>query len=224
MKTKPEGTVTETPLLSVENLVKRYGGRGRGREVLAVDGVSFELSSGETLGVVGESGCGKSTLGNCLTRLMAPTAGRIMFEGRDLANMRQRELRTSRRGMQVVFQNSLESLNPRMRVKRLIEEPLRLQATSKAQRAARVADLLADVGLGAEHLERYPHQLSGGQQQRVVIARAVALRPKLVVLDEPTSSLDFVVREAIIALLAEVVPFAVELGGGGPVVRVRSRA
>jgi oligopeptide/dipeptide ABC transporter ATP-binding protein len=190
-------------VLAVEDLHVRYPGDGRSG-VHAVKGVSFAVAEGRTLAIVGESGCGKSSVANAVTRLIRPAGGRIAFLGRDLESLRGRALRDGRRGLQMVFQDPLDALDPRMTVRRSVEEPLRLPGIGRAERAARVREALAAVDLGEQFLERYPHQLSGGQQQRVVIARALAPRPKLIVLDEPTASLDFLVRERIVDLLAGI--------------------
>ncbi|MCW3064403.1 MAG: peptide transporter ATP-binding protein [Solirubrobacterales bacterium] len=190
-------------VLTVEDLHVRYPGDGTG-DVHAVKGVSFAVAPGRTLAIVGESGCGKSSVANAVARLIRPASGRIEFLGRDLEPMRGRALRDGRRGIQMVFQDPLDALDPRMTVRSSVEEPLRLPGLVRAERAARVREALEAVDLGEQFLDRYPHQLSGGQQQRVVIARALAPRPKLIVLDEPTASLDFLVRERIVDLLAGI--------------------
>jgi oligopeptide/dipeptide ABC transporter ATP-binding protein len=200
------------PLLEVEGLAKSFRLRGiaawkdllRGLrpQLRAVDGVSFAIAKGETLGLVGESGCGKSTVARCLLRLIEPSAGRIRLDGRDIAALDATALRQARRGMQMVFQDPTAALNPRLSVRRMIEEPLRLHARlTPAERGAQVAETLEAVGLGRELAERYPHELSGGQRQRVNIARAIATHPAFVVLDEPTSALDVSLRSRIILLL-----------------------
>jgi len=190
------------PLLEVVNLEKRFSIAG-GQVVHAVNGVSFEVAAGETLGLVGESGSGKTTVGNCVLRLVAPSAGSIRFAGVEVSTLPERAFRAMRRQIGMVFQDPLESLNPRLRVWQIIEEPLELQTTlTPPQRRARVAELLRTVRLDfAVHADRYPHELSGGQQQRIGIARAIATHPRFVVLDEPTSSLDASVRGRVIALL-----------------------
>ena len=185
------------PLLEVRNVVKHFrvggglfgGGAGL---IRAVDGVSFEIQRGETLGLVGESGCGKTTTGRCILQLERPTSGQIIFEGRDLTRLSEDELRPIRRKMQVIFQDPYSSLNPRMTVGQIIAEPLSVHGivTDRTQRAQRVRELLSHVGLLAQHAHRYPHQLSGGQRQRVGIARALAVEPSLIVCDEPVSALD----------------------------------
>jgi len=204
------------PLLAVEGLVKHFplGGpaawldrmRGRApRAVRAVDGVSFRVEPGETLGLVGESGCGKSTVARLILRLVEPTAGRVRFGDVDLTALSDEPLRRRRRDLQMVFQDPTASLNPRLSVRGAVEEPLRRHAIMKpAERRERVVEVLARVGLGAEMLDRYPHELSGGQRQRVNIARAIATEPRFVVLDEPTSALDVSLRARAILLLAEL--------------------
>jgi oligopeptide/dipeptide ABC transporter ATP-binding protein len=186
------------PILKVQDLRKHF--RKGSATVYAVDGVSFDLRPGETIGLVGESGSGKSTIGRTLVRLLQPTAGSIVFNGTDIAGFSQRQCKPLRKDLQFVFQNPWGALNPRMRVSRLIEEPLRLAGIATAQ--ADAAALADKVQLNAQVLSRYPHELSGGQLQRVCIARAIASRPKVVVLDEPTSSLDLSVRAGVLELLA----------------------
>ncbi len=199
------------PLLKVEGLVKQFPVRGGllGREVgrvHAVDGVSFELAAGETLGVVGESGCGKSTLGRSLLRLIEPTAGEVSFEGRSVTRASPAELRALTRDMQIIFQDPYASLNPRMTVRDIIGEALIIHklSGSAAEREARVVQLLQTVGLSADHLRRFPHEFSGGQRQRIGIARALAVSPKLVVCDEAVSALDVSVQAQVINLLEDL--------------------
>ena len=204
------------PLIEIDGLVKHFPLRGlgvwldtlRGRvppAVRAVDGASLAIDAGETVGLVGESGCGKSTVARCLLRLIEPTAGRIGFDGVDLTALAEEPLRRRRRDIQMVFQDPTASLNPRFTVRRTVEDPLRLHtALGRAARRERAREVLAQVGLGAELLDRYPHELSGGQRQRVNIARAIATSPRFVVLDEPTSALDVSLRARIILLLAEL--------------------
>src|SRR5246500_5377545 len=185
------------PLLEIRNLTKvfphgesLFGGKSRG-EVRAVDDVSFDIHAGETLGLVGESGSGKSTLGRLILRLIEPTSGSIRFNGSDLLSATHREMRSLRRDMQIIFQDPFGSLDPRMRVEDVISEPLIVhERMSAAARSTRVAELLRAVGLDSSAMRRFPHEFSGGQRQRIGIARALALRPKFIVCDEPVSALD----------------------------------
>jgi ABC-type glutathione transport system ATPase component len=198
-------------LLEVTDLVKHFPVK-RGLlfnlevdRVKAVDGVSFSLRQGETLGLVGESGSGKSTLSRTILQLLAPTAGSVRFEGREIVGLSRRELQPLRRRMQMVFQDPYASLNPRKRIGQIVGEPLRLQGQASGAELRRdVQRLLDRVGLSAEHYNRYPHEFSGGQRQRIGIARALALRPKLIVADEPVSALDVSIRAQILDLLAEL--------------------
>jgi oligopeptide transport system ATP-binding protein len=199
------------PLLRVRNLVKNFALKGGifGRvvdEVHAVDEVSFDLVAGETLGLVGESGSGKSTAGRCILRLIEPTAGEIWFEGRNVTEFGSKELGALRRDMQIIFQDPYASLNPRMTVGSIVGEALIIHGLAKSRRAMeeRVMELLETVGLGADHMRRYPHEFSGGQRQRIGIARALAVSPKLIVCDEPVSALDVSIQAQVINLLEDL--------------------
>jgi oligopeptide transport system ATP-binding protein len=200
---------TIPPLLEVRDLVKHFpvrrGAFGEGqRHVRAVDGVSFDLWRGETLGLVGESGCGKSTTGRAVLRLVEPTAGRVRFDGQDVRALGRDGLRALRRRAQIVFQDPVGSLNPRLSVGAMLEEALTVHGLGLPNRRDRVVQLLEQVGLAADHIDRYPHELSGGQRQRVGIARALSVEPELLVLDEPVSALDVSVRAQVINLLADL--------------------
>jgi oligopeptide transport system ATP-binding protein len=198
-------------LLEVRNLVKQFavgGGLFGGPRgiVRAVDGISFTLHRGETLGLVGESGCGKTTTGRCILQLERPTSGQVIFEGRDLTTLDEAQLRAFRRRIQVIFQDPYSSLNPRMTVGQIIGEPLAVHGLvpDPTRRRERVRELLTRVGLLPQHASRYPHQLSGGQRQRVGIARALAVEPALIICDEPVSALDVSIQAQIINLLEDL--------------------
>lgn len=191
--------------MRVRGLVKHFPVEGSDDVVRAVDGVTFEILQGETLGLVGESGCGKSTVGRCVLRLIEPTAGEIIFDGKDVRAMGKRELRELRREMQIIFQDPYASLNPRQKVRDIVGEPLLIHGLKdKEERRSRVAELLRKVGLDPDYMNRYPHEFSGGQRQRIGVARALALNPKLIVADEPVSALDVSVQAQVVNLLQDL--------------------
>jgi oligopeptide transport system ATP-binding protein len=202
--------MTSAPLVEIRSLTKHFrlpGGwlSGGARYVYAVDGVDLEIAAGEVFGLVGESGCGKTTLGRIVLRLIAPTSGQVLFDGRDLVSLKGGEMRAMRQQMQVVFQNPLSSLSPRFKVEQIVAEPIAThRILPKSEIRHRVIELLEQVGLGGQHMDRFPHELSGGQCQRVAVARALAVNPKLLVLDEPTSALDVSVQAQIINLLEDL--------------------
>lgn len=203
--------MSQVPLLQVKNLVKHFPIHGGifGQEIAsvkAVQDVSFDLMRGETLGLVGESGCGKSTLGRCLIRLIESTSGQIFFKGQDITHLQGQHLRTLRRKMQIIFQDPYASLNPRMTIGSILEEPLIIHnlGDSAKDRKDRVRQLIDLVGLRPESLQRYPHEFSGGQRQRVGIARALAVEPELIVCDEPVSALDVSIQAQVINLLMDL--------------------
>jgi len=196
-------------LLDVRDLTKiyrqRHGLFGRVSDVRAIDRVSFAVEQGETFGLVGESGSGKTTIGRCILRLIEPTSGQVAFKGRDVLALDRGALREARRHMQMVFQDPYSSLNPRMRVETIVAEPLVIHGIgTKAERVARVAELLTHVGLDPELGRRYPHELSGGQRQRIGLARALALNPSLIIADEPVSALDVSIQAQVINLLVDL--------------------
>ena len=199
------------PIVRAESLRKSFRGpsRGIGRghaELRAVDGVTLDVMSGETLGLVGESGCGKSTLGRLLLRLQEPTSGRVYFDGQDITGLSQSALRPYRREMQIIFQDPYSSLNPRMTVQAALAEALRVHGivSSGSEERERIAALLERVGLRPEHMRRYPHEFSGGQRQRIGIARALAVEPRFIVADEPVSALDVSIQAQIVNLLGDL--------------------
>lgn len=197
-------------LLEAENLTRYFQlnpfGSGKGKVIHAVDGVSFSINKGETLGLVGESGCGKSTVGRLLLRLIEPSAGRVYFNGRSLYEMGKGEMQSLRREMQIIFQDPFASLNPRLTVRQIIGEPLAIHghAVYRGDRNSKINELLEMVGLSPEHAGRYPHEFSGGQRQRIGIARALALNPSFIVADEPVSSLDVSIRAQILNLVKDL--------------------
>ena len=200
----PPSAMRET-LVSVRGLVKHFPVEGSDEVVRAVDGVSFDIFPGETLGLVGESGCGKSTVGRCLLRLIEPTAGEILFGGEDVISLDKKRLRQLRREMQIIFQDPYASLNPRMKVGDIIAEPLVIHNQgTRSERRDRVASLLSRVGLDPDYMNRYAHEFSGGQRQRIGVARSLALNPKLIVADEPVSALDVSVQAQVVNLLQEL--------------------
>jgi len=211
--TQPAATpaAVETPLLRVTGLTKHFPQfrqtliKRATNPVRAVDGISFDLQRGQTLGLVGESGCGKSTAGRTLLRLLEPTAGTIEFEGRDVTHAGGEELKKLRREMQMIFQDPYGSLNPRQTIGSIIAAPFEIQGiTPEGGRRSAVQSLMERVGLNPEHYNRYPHEFSGGQRQRIGVARAIALRPKLIVCDEPVSALDVSIQAQVVNLLEDI--------------------
>ena len=210
MTATPDAPAAAPPVLSVRNIVKHFPVRSRGLlrrqvgEVHAVCGVSFELAEQETLGLVGESGCGKSTTARVVLNLQAATAGEVHYEGRNLTTLSRSQMRALRRDLQIVFQDPFASLDPRMPVSEIIAEPLRIHGLYGDGGRDIVRDLLRTVGLKPEHGNRFPHEFSGGQRQRIGVARALALRPKVLVLDEPVSALDVSIQAGVLNLLDEL--------------------
>jgi len=211
MSERPLVDRSAAPLLEVRDLVKHFpvrkGPFGRGAQQLrAVDGVSFDLWALETLGLVGESGCGKSTIGRMLLRLLEPTAGQVRFAGDDVLSLDRKGLRAFRKRVQLVFQDPVGALNPRLSVGAMLEEALAVHELHGENRRGRALELLELVGLRPEHIDRYPHEFSGGQRQRLGIARALSVEPELLVLDEPVSALDVSVRAQVVNLLEDLRP------------------
>ncbi len=192
-------------LVQVRDLVKHFPVENSDDVVRAVDGISFDIFAGETLGLVGESGCGKSTVGRCLIRLYEPTSGEVLFENQNIIGLPNKEMQKLRREMQIIFQDPYASLNPRLSIFSIVSEPLKIHGIGdKSERRDRVADLLKKVGLDANYMFRYPHEFSGGQRQRIGIARALALNPKLIIADEPVSALDVSVQAQVVNLLQDL--------------------
>ncbi|MGH7361114.1 MAG: ABC transporter ATP-binding protein [Candidatus Methylomirabilales bacterium] len=200
----------DAPLLTVTDLKKHFRVRRgipweQAGVVRAVDGVSFTLRKGETLGLVGESGCGKSTTGRCILRLLEPTAGKVVFDGLSVFDASKEEMRRLRRQMQIIFQDPYSSLNPRMSVEQIVGEGMIIHRLARgAERRERTADLLRKVGLSPDHMKRYPHEFSGGQRQRIGIARALAVSPSLIIADEPISALDVSIQAQVLNLLEDL--------------------
>jgi oligopeptide/dipeptide ABC transporter ATP-binding protein len=206
-----EADLDDDVLVRVDNLVKHFPVRGGGlisrtvAQVQAVDGVSLTIGRGQTVGLVGETGCGKSTLARCVAGLIPATAGKVMFEGRDITNLPRRQMQPFRREIQMIFQDPYGSLNPRRRVGSIIGDPFAVHKTAAgAQRKKAVQELMERVGLNPEHFNRYPAEFSGGQRQRIGVARALALRPKLIICDEPVSALDVSIQAQVLNLLADL--------------------
>jgi oligopeptide/dipeptide ABC transporter ATP-binding protein len=210
MTTDSQMTTDSRPLLQAEH-VKHYFPIRQGivvdrtiGHVHAVDDISLSLAEGQTLGIVGESGCGKSTLARCFVRLLEPTDGTLRFRGEDITHLDRRGLRSFRREVQFVFQDPVSSLNPRQRVGQIVGTPMRLHGVGRRERETRVRELLERVGLNPEHVNRFPHEFSGGQRQRIGVARALAVNPRLIVLDEPVSALDVSIQAQVVNLLDDL--------------------
>ncbi len=192
-------------LVKVRDLVKHFPVEDSDDVVRAVDGISFDIFAGETLGLVGESGCGKSTVGRCMLRLHEPTSGEVFFEDSDITKLSNKDLQKLRREMQIIFQDPYASLNPRLSVFSIVSEPLKIHGMGdKSLQKIKVAELLSKVGLDPKYMSRYPHEFSGGQRQRIGIARALALNPKLIIADEPVSALDVSVQAQVVNLLQDL--------------------
>ena len=208
--TAPVPTSNGNDLLRIDDLVKHFPIRSgvfkrTVGQVRAVDGVTLAVKPGETLGVVGESGCGKTTLGRTIMKLIEPTSGSIVFDSRDITTLKRKEMRAIRRDIQIVFQDPYASLNPRMTVRDIVAEPLRIHGLyTRGEGNRRVEELLRTVGLSPEHANRFPHEFSGGQRQRIGVARALALNPRMIVLDEPVSALDVSIQAQVVNLLEEL--------------------
>lgn len=205
---KHGGEWMKTPLLQVKNLNKKFlvrkGWFQQPSYVHAVHGVNVTVNAGETLGIVGESGCGKSTLGRCILRLIEPTDGEIVFEGQNIRSLQKADMQKLRRDMQMVFQNPFDTLNPKLTIQHILSEPLIAHGIPKRERTVMIEETMEIVGLNKNHLSRYAHEFSGGQRQRIGIARALMLRPKLIIADEPVSALDVSIQSQILNLLQDL--------------------